>query len=361
MSKANISNLKKIIQKEKTSYIIFSITLLVILVFSFLHSITFGTVDISVKEIYSIIAHNVIGIEGIDNLSRAIIDIVWIIRLPRLVLAIVVGAGLATCGVVMQAIVKNPLADPYILGISSGASLGATLAIMLGIGRKLGSNYVGISAFAMAFIVSMMVITLANIKGKANSTKLLLAGMAISTLCSSFSSFIIYTSSNREGMRDVAFWLMGSFSGAKWENLIVVVPFVLLATIFFTTQHRTLNLMLLGDDVSITLGKNLHSYRQFYLLITSIVIGFLVYNSGIIGFVGLIIPHISRLLFGTDHKKIILISALMGSILLIWADVISRLIIKGSEIPVGIVIALIGAPAFVYLMINRNYGFGGDK
>jgi iron complex transport system permease protein len=117
--------------------------------------------------------------------------------------------------------------------------------------------------------------------------------------------------------------------------------------------------MLLGDQVSITLGRNLHSYRQFYLLITSIVIGFLVYNSGIIGFVGLIIPHIARLIFGTDHKKIILISALMGSILLIWADVISRLIIEGSEIPVGIVIALIGAPSFVYLMINRTYGFGG--
>lgn len=353
-------NDKKGILQETPIYIGVSVILVVILIFSLLYSIAFGSVDIPIKDIYKIIGYKLLQINQIDNIPRAIVDIVWIIRLPRIVLAIVVGMGLSVCGVVMQAIVKNPLADPYVLGVSSGASLGATLAIMLGIGAKLGSNYVGISAFTMAFIVSIMVITLANIKGRANSTKLLLAGMAISTLCSAFSSFIIYTSNNREGMRTVAFWLMGSFSGANWDNLIVVVPIVILSTVFFITQYRTLNLMLLGDEVSITLGENLHSYRQLYLLITSIVIGFLVYNSGIIGFVGLIIPHITRLIFGTDHKKIILISALMGSILLIWADVISRLIIKGSEISVGIIIALIGAPSFVYLMISKTYGFGGN-
>jgi iron complex transport system permease protein len=162
-------------------------------------------------------------------------------------------------------------------------------------------------------------------------------------------------------MRTVAFWLMGSFSGANWPNLEVAVPIVLLSTLFFMSQYRNLNLMLLGDEVSITLGTNLHLYRQIYLLITSIIIGFLVYNSGIIGFVGLIVPHIARMIFGTDHKKILLISSLIGAILLIWSDVISRLIIPGSEIPVGIVISLIGAPSFVYLIISKTYGFGGKN
>ncbi|WP_130808005.1 FecCD family ABC transporter permease [Senegalia massiliensis] len=355
----NLKNKKYLI--ETPTYIGVSIILVLFLVFSFFYSITFGSIDISVKDIYRIILHKIFNIGSIDNLSRAIIDIVWLVRLPRIILAIIVGMGLSVSGVIMQAVVKNPLADPYILGISSGASLGATLAIMLGIGATLGSNYVGISAFIMAFIVSIMVVALANVGGRPTSTKLLLAGMAISTLCSSFSSFIIYTSENREGMRTVAFWLMGSFSGANWDNLKIAIPVVVISTIFFITQYRTLNLMLLGDEASITLGTDLQRYRQFYLLITSIIIGFLVFNSGIIGFVGLIVPHIARLIFGTDHKKILLMSALIGSILLIWSDVISRLIIQGSEVPVGIIISLIGAPSFVYLIVSRTYGFGGKN
>ncbi|MGO1370054.1 MAG: FecCD family ABC transporter permease [Senegalia sp. (in: firmicutes)] len=356
----NLSKGNKNKKSTKTpTYIGVSVILIFLLIFSFLYSITFGSIEISVKEIYKIILYKAFNIGSIQDISRAIVDIVWIVRLPRIILASIMGIGLSVSGVIMQAVVKNPLADPYILGISSGASLGATLAIMLGVGTIFGSNYVGVSAFLMAFIVSIMVVSLANVKGKATSTKLLLAGMAISTLCSSLSSFIIYTSSNREGMRTVSFWLMGSFSGASWDNLKILIPVVISATLFFLTQYRNLNLMLLGDEVSITLGSNLHLYRQIYLLITSIIIGFLVYNSGIIGFVGLIVPHIARLTFGTEHKRILLTSSLIGSILLIWSDVISRLIIPGSEIPVGIVISLIGAPSFVYLIISKNYGFGG--
>lgn len=342
-------------------YLGVSFGLIIILILSFFYAVTFGSMNITSSMIYKIIINKLFNFTLSEKIPDYIYDIVWLIRLPRIVLAILVGIGLAISGVIMQAVVKNPLADPYILGMSSGASLGATLAIMLGIGIKFGSNYIGFAAFFMSFIVSIIVLILANLKGKANSTKLILAGMAISSLCSAFSSFIIYTSSDREGIKTVTFWLMGSFSGAKWENIIFLIPIISLAVLFFLSQHRTLNIMLLGDDVSITLGKDLIIYRQVYLLVISIVIGFLVFNSGIIGFVGLIIPHIARLLFGTDHKKIIPISALLGSILLIWADVISRVIIKGSEIPVGIIISLIGAPCFIYLMISKTYGFGGKK
>lgn len=341
-------------------YVVVCMLLLILLISSVLLAVTMGSVEISVKDIYKVIFYKVFSLGSVSTLpSENIVDIVWFIRLPRIILAIGVGIGLSVSGIVMQAIVKNPLADPFILGISSGASLGATLAIMLGVGISLGPNYVGISAFIGAFIVSILVISMSNLNGRSNSTKLLLSGMALSTLSSSFSSFIIYFSKDKEGIKNITYWIMGSLAGAKWENIKLVLPVVMVSTIFFITQYRTLNLMLLGDDVAITLGKDLHRYRIVYLLISSLMVGLIVYSSGIIGFVGLIIPHIIRMLFGTNHKKIILITALTGSIFLIWADVLSRIIIPGSELPIGILISVIGAPVFIYLMISKSYGFGG--
>ena len=288
-------------------------------------------------------------------------DVVWLIRMPRIVLAIAVGVGLSVVGIVMQAIVKNPLADPYILGVSSGASLGATLAVVLGIGSSFGSNSLGIMGFIGAFGVSILVLIISNIGERSNSIKLLLAGMALSSVCSSFSSFLVYISDDSQKLKTITFWLMGSLAGAKWNEIVIIMPIIILGVIFFMTQYRTLNLMLLGDEVSITLGTDLHKFRIIYLVITSLMIGLLVYVSGMIGFVGLIIPHIVRMIFGTDHKKIIPISALLGAIILIWADVLSRALIKGTEIPIGIVISIIGSPLFVWLMIKKNYGFGGSK
>ena len=293
--------------------------------------------------------------------TGAVADVVWLIRMPRIVLAIAVGVGLSVVGIVMQAIVKNPLADPYILGVSSGASLGATLAVVLGIGSSFGSNSLGIMGFIGAFGVSILVLIISNIGGRSNSIKLLLAGMALSSVCSSFSSFLVYISDDSQKLKTITFWLMGSLAGAKWNEIVIIMPIIILGVIFFMTQYRTLNLMLLGDEVSITLGTDLHKFRIIYLVITSLMIGLLVYVSGMIGFVGLIIPHIVRMIFGTDHKKIIPISALLGAIILIWADVLSRALIKGTEIPIGIVISIIGSPLFVWLMIKKNYGFGGSK
>lgn len=335
--------------------------LFALMLLSVILAVGFGSVDISAEQILRIIFSEVFRTEGVADLAKSTVDIVWNIRLPRIILALMVGMGLSMSGVVMQAVVKNSLADPYILGVSSGASLGATLAIMLGVGSFLGPNYVGIAACAAAFLSSLLVMSIANLRGRANPMKLIMSGVAVSSMFSAFSSFIIYTSGNREGMKTVSFWLMGGLSGAKWENMAVISVVVLFALLFFMTQYRTLNLMLLGDDISITLGKDLHRYRQIYLLAVSAVIGFIVYNSGIIGFVGLIIPHIARLFFGTDHRKIIPVSAVIGAMILIWSDVIARSLIAGTEIPVGIVISLIGAPTFVYLLVSKEYGFGGGR
>ena len=343
-------------------YIGVALILLIILVGSVMISVTLGSAKISVSEVYKVLGYKILGIKSFSEYATGPIhDVVWIIRFPRVVLAIAIGMALSISGVVMQAIVKNPLADPYILGISSGASLGATFAIMLGFGAVLGGNLVGVMAFIGALLVSFGVLLLANIKGSATSLKLILAGMALSAVCSSFSNFIIYIANDKTGMQSVTYWLLGSLAGAKWETNIVILPVVIIACIFFWSRYRVLNLMLLGDDVSITLGTDLHKPRHIYLIITSIMIGLSVYCAGVIGFVGLIIPHAVRMLFGTDHKKLIPISALVGAIFMICADALSRIVIPNSEMPIGILISMIGAPVFIYLMVKRSYGFGGAE
>lgn len=357
-----MENMNKALVEKTHLHIMLIIFLAIFLVLSILVAVTIGSTHIPFKEVYKVLSYRLLSIGDPDLYGTGSLhDIVMFIRLPRLILAVCVGMGLAVCGVVMQAIVKNPLADPYILGISSGASLGATLAIMLGIGASLGSNFIGIMGCIGAFIISFMVLILSNVGSKSNSVKLLLAGMSLSAVCSAFSSFIIYFAHDKEGMMTITYWLMGSLAGANWENIIVILPIVFICTLFFWTQYRVLNLMLVGDEVSITLGTDLTKYRNVYLLIASLMIGFIVYSSGIIGFVGLIIPHFVRIVVGTNHKKLVPISALLGAILLVWADVLCRVIIPKNELPIGILISMIGAPCFIYLMTQKSYGFGGKQ
>lgn len=346
---------------RETGYLFICVLLSGILIIALFWALSIGTVYLSMDQIYSTVINQLVSDTSIDDFGKGPIhDIIWLLRLPRLILAAIVGCGLASCGVIMQAIVKNPLADPYILGISSGASLGATAAILLGIGVSLGENFVGIAAFVGAFVISLAVLFISNLGGRSNSMKLLLAGMALSAVCSAMSSFIVYFAQNKEGMQTVAYWMMGSFAGARWENLAIIAPIVLFSVLFFWTQSRVLNLMLLGDESALTLGTDLHIYRQVYLLISSLIVGFVVYSAGMVGFVGLIVPHVVRMLVGTDHKKLIPITALVGAIFLVVADGLCRTIIPRTELPIGILISLIGAPCFVYLMVKRTYGFGGN-
>lgn len=346
-----------------TSLFILALIVLVAgLVFSVMAAITFGNADISLKDVYSVIGCELFKMQKFSEFSEgAVHDVIWLIRFPRVVLALAVGMGLSVCGVVMQAIVKNPLADPYILGVSSGASLGATLAIMFGIGSIIGDNFVGIMAFVGAMFTSFAVMAIANMGGRANAGKLILSGTAVSSVCSAFSSFIIYIVNDNNATAEVMRWTMGSLAGANWRRVTVIFPVIMVCTLIFWTQYRSLNLMLLGDEVSITLGTNLHKSRMIYLILSSVIVGFAVYAAGMIGFVGLVIPHVIRILFGTDHKRLIPLSALLGSIFLIWADVACRIILRNSEMPIGILVSIIGAPCFIYLLVKRSYGFGGGK
>lgn len=345
---------------KSITYSMLLLVLLVILIVSAVYSITIGSVEISWQEVFQIIRGKVTNQHlQLSEFDSSFIDIVWLIRLPRVILAMLVGAALSLAGTVMQALVKNPLADPYILGISSGASLGATLAIMLGVGASFGANFVGFSAFIGALAASFLVLVVGSLGKRTDISQLLLVGVAISSICSSASSFIVFISKNREGMQTLNFWLLGSLTGASWQSIQVLFPLVLAASMLYIVQSRILNLMVVGDDTAVTLGRNLKTYRVFYTIIVSLVIGFVVYSCGLIGFVGLVVPHISRLLVGANHSKMLPVSLLVGALFLLWSDVLSRVIIQGSEIPIGIIVSAVGGPFFLYLVIKNAVGKQG--
>lgn len=340
----------------------YPITVLILpalLCFSLLLAVTIGSVPISVKDVYGVILYRLLGVGSEAFSAGAVHDVVWLIRLPRLILAVGVGAALSSSGLVMQAVVRNPLADPYVLGISSGAYLGAVLALFGGFGSAFGGNAVGVAAFFGAFAVSLCVVSLSAAGGGANAVKLLLSGTALSAVCSAFSNFLIYRANDGNRAQEVMRWMMGSLGAAKWQTNAVILPVVLLCVLFFWSQFRSLNLMLLGDEAAISLGVELRRRRIVCLLVSALMVGLAVFSAGMIGFVGLVIPHAMRMLFGGDHRKLIPLCALTGAVYLVWMDVLCRVAIPGAELPVGILTAMAGAPCFVYLLARRKYSFGG--
>ncbi|MBQ8108546.1 MAG: iron ABC transporter permease [Clostridia bacterium] len=347
-----------------------------LLVLSILLAVTIGAVKIPLGDVYRIVlyqsTHVKIGaletgiqIGDIDFLSKGTMyEIVWNVRMPRVIMGAIIGVLLAACGVVMQATVENPLADPYILGISSGASLGATFAIMIGASTIftgwLATMGVAFWAFAGALGAMSLVMALAHLGGgRVTSAKLVLAGCVIGSLCSAFTNMMVYLGKNAENMREVSYWLLGSMVSAKWERLTLPGLCMIAGLLFYLTQTRTLNTMLLGDETAITLGVNLSRRRRVYMVVTSFLSAIAVCTCGIVGFVGLMIPHIMRGFVGSDHRFLLPLTACAGGIFLIWADVLARVLIPNTEIPIGVITSAIGAPIFVYMMIRKSYGFGG--
>lgn len=296
---------------------------------------------------------------GATMTEKTFANVIWQIRLPRVILAFVIGAGLALCGVVMQSVVQNPLADPYLLGISAGGYLGATLIIII------GSSAMGIfSGFGLAFFAfigalsaAAAVLLLSSFKSRITTTKLILSGTIINAAFTAIANFIIAMSGSDDTVARVTYWTMGSLASAKWENLGLPAGAVLICSVYFITQYRTLNTMLQGEEVAVTLGVNVNFYRKFYIIIVSLLTGILVSACGIIGFVGLIIPHIARALAGADHRRLIIVTIITGGIFLVVVDILARTVIENTELPIGIFTAIVGAPFFAYIMIRKNYTF----
>ena len=293
-------------RKDKKVFI--AVLLILLFISSIILGISFGAVDIPPYDVYRVFLYKVFGIKigNLDEiLNSTLFDIIWGVRMPRVLLGAFAGMALAMVGVIMQATIQNPLGDPYILGLSSGASLGATFSILIGFSGVLSSFGAPLGAFLGALIASIFVYFLAKIGGRITPFKMILAGMVISSICSSLTSLIIFLSKDNEGIRTVNFWMMGSLAGAEWSNIVLPIAISVIPLIYFFTQYRNLNLMVLGDETSITLGLNIEKHRKIYMILSSLITGVIVSVCGTIGFVGIMIPHIVRLIFGTDHKTLL--------------------------------------------------------
>ncbi|WP_425516374.1 FecCD family ABC transporter permease [Pseudomonas granadensis] len=279
--------------------------------------------------------------------------IVWNYRLTRALVAAACGAGLATCGVILQSLLRNPLADPYLLGISTGASTGAVMVALLGVGAGLVSLSAG--AFAGAVTAFVLVILLARVSGSANGTgQIILAGIAGSQLFNALTAFLITRSASSEQARGIMFWLLGNLGGVRWPSVWLAVPVALLGLVVCLWHRRALDAFTFGADSAASLGIPVRRVQILLIGCAALVTAVMVSIVGSIGFVGLVIPHAARLLLGTGHARLLPASALGGAVFLIAADVLSRTLIKGQVIPVGVITALVGAPVFALILVGRR-------
>ncbi|MHB1346646.1 MAG: FecCD family ABC transporter permease [Candidatus Humimicrobiaceae bacterium] len=332
------------------------IILLIILFILIILSSASGAADLSirttVKTLFSAFpgAGNLI---GTDDISPQDFKVIFDIRLPRIFMAIIVGIALSGSGVIFQGIFRNPMADPYIIGVSAGAAFGATIGLLfLGSVRFLNMSITSILAFIGAVGVTFLVYNISRIKGKISVLTLLLSGVALSSLLSSMIAFIlIYRTSD---VAKVYFWIMGGLANSSWANFIVVMPVIVVILIVSSFFMRDLNVMSLGDERAIQLGVQTNKIKQILLILASLMTAAAVSVSGIIGFIGLITPHIMRIIVGPDHKVLYPSSAIAGGIVLLLSDTLARTLLSPREIPVGIITSIIGVPFFIYLLIKTK-------
>ncbi|MGO1470481.1 MAG: FecCD family ABC transporter permease [Tissierella sp.] len=348
--------MKIIFKKAKYKTIILSLTALLVLSIGFFSTI--GTADVSVVDIFKIIGSKIPFInKSIDimNIKDSYKNIIWNIRLPRVVLGVLVGMSLSITGGSFQALFQNPMADPYIIGISSGAALGATLSIVLKLNFSiLNISNISLFAFIGGLIAVFLVYNISKIKNKVPTTTLLLAGVAVGQFFTAIMSFMMVL--NNKDMSKIIYWTLGSLSGKGWEPILTLGPIIIIAIFIMNFYARDLNILLTGEESAESLGVNVEKTKVYILILGTLITSLVVSISGIIGFVGLIIPHIVRLMLGPDHRILLPSSALIGGVFMVFADTIARTIISPIEIPVGIITALFGGPFFIYLLINSKKG-----
>ena len=283
-------------------------------------------------------------------------DIVWTYTMPRIVIALVIGAGLAICGAAMQALFKNPMASPYILGLSSGASVGASIAMLFTIPFIPELIAAPVMAFIFCMMTTFLVYGLAKGTGMISTESLILIGMAISALFSALVSLLTVLAG--EKMSNIVFWTMGSLAQYNWDKVLIVMPIIILGSLMVMSYSRELNAIMLGDAHAKDLGIEVRKVRLIILLITSLITAACVAFTGVIGFVGLVIPHIVRLLMGPDNRYMMPFSIAAGALFLLVCDYISRVAFSGDVLPIGVVTAIIGAPYFIYLIYKRKSEVG---
>ena len=316
-----------------------------------------GAVDIPIETIIDL-GFEVFQSSNKDSVSQQVKTILFDIRLPRICLAILIGAILAISGAVMQGLFRNPLAAPSLIGVSSGASVGASVVIVLA-GAWLQSNtasglsLVAVGAFIGSFLVTVLVYRLSTSALGTSVTTMLLAGIAVSALAGAVSGLLSYYADN-EMLRQISIWQMGNLSTANWQRVLVLTVVAILVLSLFPRESKSLNALLLGESEARHLGIDVQQVKRKLILLTTLGIGTAVAIGGMIGFVGLIVPHIVRLLIGPDHRWLLPASALAGGVLLLLADTIARIIIAPTELPTGILTAILGAPFFIMLLVQQR-------
>ncbi len=313
-----------------------------------------GPVAVSPSTVARSVTHHVIGRPATRSWSASADTIVWQIRLPRVLLGVTVGAGLAMVGVTFQAMVRNALADPYILGVSSGASTGAASVLVLGLLPGLGAYGVTSGAFVGAMVAVTCVFLAAQRSGRLSSMRLVLAGVAVGGFFTSITSLIVITSDDIDAARSVLAWTVGNLVSARWDLLPIPAASVALGLTWLMIRARRLNPLSIGDETAVSLGIDAQRFRIELVVVASLITASVVAVSGAIGFVGLLMPHVARLLVGSDHRRLVPISALLGAIALVWFDVAARMLLAPREIPIGVLTTLLGGPAFVVLLRTKG-------
>ncbi len=332
--------------------------LVLVLILAMLLAASLGTISIPMNDIVAITLRRAFGISigaGWDEAQEAI---VWQLRLPRVLGAAIVGAALAVAGVLFQGLLRNPMADPYLIGTSCGAALAATIALLVPVSfGVLGIALVPVAAFIGALLAVLLVYQIARVGPRTPITTLLLAGFAVSSMMAAVMSLLMLL--NQNTLQRVVLWTMGGISASGWDTLTIVTPLILAGTVAAFALANDLNAFLLGEEQAAALGIAVERQKFLMLAIGALLTGAAVALSGLVGFVGLIVPHVARLILGPDHRLLLPASFLSGAIFLVLADLIARVLLAPSELPLGVVTALVGAPFFIYLLrrTKREYTF----
>lgn len=334
------------------------VTLVALLALAIVVNIGLGPVAIAPWRVVAVLL-DAIGVPTRVDITMQERAIVMAIRLPRACLAILVGAGLATSGALMQGLFRNPLADPTLVGVSSGAAAAAIAMIVVGLplfvqfAPALAPFGIALAAFFGGLVATIIVYRIGSYQGRTLIATMLLAGIAINAIGFALSGLFIYLSSDQQ-MRDITFWTLGSLAGATWQLLAAAAPLIALALVLVPALLRGLNAYLLGEREAGHLGFAIERIKRTTILVIAIAVGTSVACSGLIGFVGLVVPHLVRLVVGADHRVVVPGSALLGAVLLLLADLVARTIVAPAELPIGLVTSLIGGPFFLWLLLRRR-------
>lgn len=351
--------------RGKRTVLLFSF-LVIALALSVVWTISIGSVNLDAQTVYGILRTQVLQGNAIESAlwSKSQFHIVWDIRVPRVLMGLFCGAGLAMCGAVMQSIVLNPIADPFVLGVSSGASAGAAFALLTTVAAFRGTGQVTIFAFLGALLASGLVYTMSRLGagGRIQPVALLLSGTAVNAVMTAVTNLLIFLAKSPESIATVYYWQMGSIASAQWKTLPVPAVAVAAGTAVFLLCATRLNLMMMGDEDATAMGLNVNRFRTVMMLLVAFVVASLVSVTGVIGFVGLMIPHLVRMLTGTsDNRVVIPASVLAGALFLIWADAGARSLFGAAELPLGIITAFVGAPFFIFLLVRQRLAGRGAQ